>query len=51
MPSLSEKNQVDVIESFNSISRYLDDYLIFIISLFRTNGPTEVQGPKITMLP
>ena len=30
MLSLSDNNQTDIIESFNSTSRYLDDYLILI---------------------
>ena len=31
MLSLSDNNQTDIIEAFNSTSRYLDDYLILII--------------------
>ena len=30
MLSLSDNNQTDIIEAFNSTSRYLDDYLILI---------------------
>ena len=31
MLSLSDNNQTDIIEAFNSTSRYLDDLLILII--------------------
>ena len=31
MKSLSRENQADIIEAFNSTSRYLDDLLILII--------------------
>ena len=34
MLSLSDNNQTDIIEVFNSISRYLDDLLILIILIF-----------------
>ena len=30
MLSLSDNNQTDIIEAYNSTSRYLDDYLILI---------------------
>ena len=31
MFSLSDNNQIDIIEAFNSTSRYLDDLIILII--------------------
>ena len=34
MLSLSDNNQADIIEAFNSTSRYLDDLLILIILIF-----------------
>ena len=34
MLSLSDNYQADIIEAFNSTSRYLDDLLILIILIF-----------------
>ena len=38
MLSLSDNNQTDIIEAFNSTSRYLDD-----LPLFRTNGRSDIS--------
>ena len=50
MLSLSDNNQTDIIEAFNSTSRYLDDLLNFNNSYFeQTVGqiyPTELQLDK-----
>ena len=43
MTSLSDDNQADIIESFNSTSRYLDD-LFNIVSLFRRNGQSKLSS-------
>ena len=37
MLSLSDNNQTDIIEAFNSISRYLDDLLNIL-----TNGRSDI---------
>ena len=41
MLSLSDNNQSDIIEDFNSTSRYLGD-LILIILFFLTNGRSDI---------
>ena len=50
MLSLSENNQTDIIETFNSISRYLDDLLNFDNPYFEQMVgqiyPTELQLNK-----
>ena len=50
MLSLSEDNQSDVIEAFNSTSRYLDDHLNtdnnFFDSMVNRNYPSELQLNK-----
>ena len=47
MLSLSDNNQADVVEAFNSTSRYLDDLLDFDNPYFAQMGnqiyPTELQ--------
>ena len=47
MKSLSLENQADIIESFNSFSRYLDDLLnidnIYFAQLVDRIYPTELQ--------
>ena len=53
MLSLSEANQSDVIETFNSTSRYLDDLLIidnnFFDSMFNRIYPSELQLNKASV--
>ena len=50
MLSLSEDNQFDVIEAFNSTSRYLDDLLNidnnFFVSMVNGICPSELQLKK-----
>ena len=50
MLSLSDNNQTDIIEAFNSTSRYLDDLLYFNNSYFEQMVgqiyPTELQLDK-----
>ena len=50
MLSLPEDNQSDVIEAFNSTSRYLDDLLnvdnYFFDSMVNRNYPSELQLNK-----
>ena len=47
MKSLSRKNQADIIEAFNSTSRYLDDLLnidnIYFEQMVDRIYPTELQ--------
>ena len=47
MKSLSRENQADIIEAFNSISRYLDDLLnignIYFDQMVDRIYPTELQ--------
>ena len=47
MKSLSRKNQADIIEAFNSTSRYLDDLLnidnIYFDQMVERIYPTELQ--------
>ena len=47
MKSLSRENQVDIIEAFNSTSRYLDDLLnidnIYFDQIVDRINPTELQ--------
>ena len=43
MTSLSDDNHADIIESYNSTSRYLDD-LFNIVSLFRRNGKSNLSS-------
>ena len=46
MFSLSDNNQVDVVEAFNSTSRYLDD-LLNIDNMFLKGYPLEAKtAPK-----
>ena len=53
MLSLSENNQSDVIEAFNSISRYLDDLLNidnnFFDSMVNRIYPSKLQLNKTNM--
>ena len=50
MKSLSRENQADIIEAFNSTSRYLDDLLnidnIFFDQMVNSIYPTELQYIK-----
>ena len=50
MKSLSRENQVDIIEAFNSTSRYLDDLLnidnIYFDQTVDRTYPTELQLNK-----
>ena len=43
MTSLSDDIQANIIEPFNSTSRYLD-ILLNIISLFRRNGQSKLSS-------
>ena len=43
MTSLSGDNQADIIEAFDSTSRYLDDLLNIDKSLFRRNGQPNLS--------
>ena len=47
MKSLSRKNQADIIEAFNSTSRYLDNFLnmdnIYFYKMVDRIYPTELQ--------
>ena len=48
--SLSDNNQADVVEAFNSTSRYLDDLLKsdnpYFAQMLSQNNPTELQLNK-----
>ena len=54
MLSLSDKNQADIIEAFNSTSRYLDDLFNidnpYFEQMVRQIYPTELQLNKATLL-
>ena len=41
MLSLSDNNQIDIIEAFNSTSRYLDDLLILI----KVSNGAKIRNP------
>ena len=43
MLSPSDNNQADVVEAFNSTSRYLDDLLITDYPFFCTNGKSDIS--------
>ena len=43
MLSLSDNNQADGVEAFNSTSRYLDDLHMVLIIFFRTNGRSDIS--------
>ena len=43
MLSLSDNYQADVVEAFNSISRYLDDLLNIDNPYFFTNGESDIS--------
>ena len=51
---LSDKNQIDIIEAFNSTSRYLDDLLNIDNPYFEQMAgqiyPTELQLNKLILL-
>ena len=43
MTSFSGDNQADIIEAFNSTSRYVDAFSLYCQSLFRRNGQPNVS--------
>ena len=40
---LSDNNQTDIIEAFNSTSRYLVTYLILIMLILKKNGRSDIS--------
>ena len=47
MKSLSRENEADIIEAFNSTSRYRDDLLNIANIYFDQMSPTELQLNKV----
>ena len=49
MTSLSDDNQADIIEAFNSTSRYLDDLLSIDISYFE-GTVNKIYPPELQLI-
>ena len=45
MPFLSGNNQVDVVEAFNSTSRYIDD----LLNIDNRANPSDTEAPFLTL--